>query len=217
MIKLGLFLRWVLLCALAEFLGIAAAALWYGAANVLFGEPAEFSARLAVWLVMSLAAVPEGLILGGLQATGIRWFIPKVSACKWILATVAVGFLGWAIGIAVPMFLYTVEGHKIEPQPNLTATAGFATAFGASVGAVFGLAQALVLPTDTQGKIQWTLANAVGWAIALPLIYAAAQLAAEYHGWPMRVAVWAIGGLAAGATIGVTTAGALYSMREAKQ
>ena len=92
------YVRWVILCVLAELFGIGAAAIWYGGVNVLFGEPGTFLPRIGVWLLMTLAAVPEGVILGGLQAAGVRWFLPAVSAIRWIAATIAVGLLGWGIG-----------------------------------------------------------------------------------------------------------------------
>jgi hypothetical protein len=119
---------------------------------------------------MSSAAVPEGVILGGLQAKGIRWFVPAVSTPKWIFATTAVGLLGWAIGKALPMFVFSDAPSDQEQPAGLIATAAFAATFGLAVGAVFGLAQALALPTGKAGKVRWTLANTVGWAIALPCI-----------------------------------------------
>lgn len=57
-------LRWALLCACAECLGIAAAALWYGRVVALFGEPSALAPGLSVWLLLTLSAVPEGLALG---------------------------------------------------------------------------------------------------------------------------------------------------------
>lgn len=208
----NLLLRWIVICALAEILGISAAALWYGTANILIGEPVAISARLGAWLVMSLAAMPEGVILGGLQAMGIRWFIPAVSVRKWILATTAVGFLGWGIGTAMPLFIFSDAVPEQAAPSSLMSTALFAAVFGAAVGTLFGLAQALALPTGRQGKVYWVVANCLGWAVALPFIYVAAQIAADFPEWSTRLMVWAVGGLLAGASIGFATAGVLGSI-----
>jgi hypothetical protein len=61
------------------------------------------------------------------------------------------------------------------------------------------------------------LANSGGWAIALPFIYVAAQLGAEYADWASRLTLWASGGLLAGAAIGLATAGVLHAMRVSQQ
>jgi hypothetical protein len=205
----GLVTRWVALCAVAEFLGIASAAIWYGGVNVVLGEPEPLLARTMVWFLMSLAAVPEGIVLGGLQAAGIRWFLPNVSARKWILATIGVGLLGWAIGSFIPLFMAPEAGSQPMAEPGLAGTAAFAAVFGVGVGAVFGLGQTWALPPKTGGRWFWIVANAAGWAVGLPLIYVAAQIASEYQGWTARILIWAMGGLGAGVSIGIATGIAL--------
>lgn len=204
--------RWIALCAVAEILGITAAALWYGAVNLTLGEPENLLLRAGVWGLMTLAAVPEGLILGGLQTIGVRWFVPGVRRRRWISATIAVGLLGWGIGTFIPMFVMT-EAPLADPQavaPGLGPTLLFAAAFGAPVGLVFGAAQSLALPN---GRMLWTLANGIAWAVALPMIYGGAQLASDVTGWAPRLAFWALGGLGAGTTIGAITGLALLRLR----
>lgn len=212
--RLDLILRWIGLCALAELLGIGAASIWYGSINWLYGEPGPFLPRVLVWLLMSLAAVPEGIILGGLQARGIRWFLPEVSTKRLILATVAIGLLGWGVGTFIPMFLMVGDTAQPSAGTDLWATAGFAATFGLGVGLVFGLAQSWALPTAIGGKALWSLANMVGWAFGLPLIYVGAEIGADFTSWIPRIAVWAAGGLAAGAVIGLSTGLALAMMPE---
>lgn len=191
----GRLARWILLCAAAEFLGIAAAAVWYGGMNVAFGEPEPLALRTVAWILMSLAAVPEGIVLGGLQAIGIRWFRPDVPMRKWILATIAVGLLGWAVGTFMPMFLAPGEAGQPMPEPGLAQTAAFAAVFGVAVGAVFGLGQAWALPSKGGGRVGWVVANACGW--------------------PARIVIWALGGFGAGASIGIATGIALVSGAQA--
>jgi hypothetical protein len=209
----ALVLRWIPLCAAAEFFGIAAAALWYGAVNVLIGEPEPLLARTGAWILMTLAAVPEGLVLGGLQAIGIGWFLAGISRRRWIAVTVAVGALGWGIGTFIPLFLVGQDIGSPPAEPGLLATALFSAAFGLAVGAIFGIAQFWALPPEARRKGLWILANAVGWGIGLPCIYVAAQLAGDLAGWAPRIALWALGGLGAGAALGTATGVALVGMR----
>ena len=200
-----MFFRWVGLCAVAELLGIGSAAVWYGAINVWLGEPSVFILRLGAWFLMSLAAVPEGLVLGGLQAIGIRWFLPTTSTFRWITATMAVGFLGWGIGTAMPLFFVSEAELSNGPGPSLAAIAMFSAAFGVAVGAIFGLAQVWALPAQAKRRWIWVVCNAIGWGAGLPLIYIAAQIAADQSGWLSRALLWSLGGVGAGACVGLAT------------
>ncbi len=213
----SLFILWVLLCAFAEFFGIAAAAVWYGAINVTVGEPEHIALRVAAWFLMSLASVPEGVILGGLQSIGVRMFVPDVSVRRWVLATILVGFLGWAIGTFIPMFVMTEApaAASSEPSSEFQGAILFAASFGLLIGAVFGAAQSYALPRGNGRRLAWTIANGIGWAVALPAIYGAAQIAAGYPGWSARIAIWAVGGSAAGILLGIVTGIALLQMRRA--
>jgi hypothetical protein len=167
---------------------------------------------------MSLAAIPEGLILGGLQVIGVKVFIPAASARRWILATIFVGLLGWGIGTFIPMFIVTETPGAAAPDPTseLAGVMIFAAGFGLLIGAVFGAAQALGLPRGGGRRWSWTIANAVGWAVALPMIYGAANIATEVPRWAAKLAIWAAGGCVAGLLIGIVTGVALLLMKGAE-
>lgn len=203
---------WIPLCGAAEFLGIAAAALWYGLIAVAFGEPSNIVLRSGVWLLMTAAAVPEGFVLGRLQAWGLSWFFPNIVWQRFVVATVVVGLLGWGVGTFIPLFLVGDGAEATQQEPSLFAVAAFASIFGALAGALFGAAQAWAVPTDWRGKLLWVAANVAGWAIALPLIYVAAQMGADLTSTTAKVLSWAAGGGAAGLVIGAATALAIQRM-----
>jgi hypothetical protein len=201
--------RWALLCACAECLGIAAAALWYGGVLTVFGQPAALAPRLGVWLLLTLSAVPEGLVLGSLQARELRRFVAGLSPRRWIVVTVLVGTLGWGVGGFVPLFVVPDAGASAGREPGLAAIAAYAAAFGGLIGAAFGAGQALALPRGGPSAGRWILGNALGWAAGLPAIYLAASLGADREGWLPRVLLWAGGGLAGGLCVGLGTGVAL--------
>jgi len=205
-------LRWTALCAFAELLGIASAAVWYGAMNVWVGEPDEIALRIGAWFLMSLAAVPEGLVLGGMQAAGLRWFFNTVSSSRWVVTTICVGFLGWGVGTFIPLFVVDESAVVNGAEPGLAATALYALIFGTLVGVIFGLAQSLALPADAKRRYLWVVGTAAGWAIGLPLIYIGAQIAGDLSGWIPRIALWATGGIGAGASVGLFTGIMLFWM-----
>lgn len=199
--------RWIVLCAVAEFLGIALAGAWYGIVAVTFGEPVELAPRIGVWLLATASAIPEGLVLGGLQAYGLRWFYPALSVTRWIAMTTLVGLAGWGVGTFIPLFFAAEAASGPEPSPM--AIAAFAAIFGALAGLAFGAAQAFALSIGTDGRVKWIIANVVGWAFGLPLIYLAAQVASDFQSPIIMIALWAAGGLGAGLCIGVATAVAI--------
>ena len=206
--------RWVLLCGAAEFAGIGLAALWYGAIALSLGEPDNIVARLGVWLLMTMAAVPEGFVLGGLQARGLRWFLPDLVAPRFVGATIAAGLIGWGVGNFIPLFVVrdSVSAASSATEPSALTVAGFAAAFGVIAGVVFGACQAWALSVKASSHLRWTVANAVGWAFALPLIFVAAQIAADLNGVAPKILLWALGGGGAGLIIGVATAVVLPTM-----
>lgn len=206
--------RWIALCAVAEFFGIALAAIWYGIVAVTFGEPVELALRIGVWLLATMSAIPEGFVLGGLQAYGLRWFYPTLSATRWITMTTLVGLAGWGVGTFMPLFM--VGEAASAPEPSPTAIAAFAAIFGSLAGVAFGAAQAFALPVGADGRVKWVIANVIGWALGLPLIYLAAQLAGDFQAPAAMVAIWATGGLGAGVCVGVATAVAIATTEARK-
>lgn len=131
----GRLAHWVLLCALGEFGGIAAGAIWYGAANVLVSEPSALAPRLAAWALMALAAIPETLVLGFAQAAGPRGFM-TLSTPRWLTATSVVGLLGWGVGAAIPL-LMVGPAASVTREPELGAVVVLAAVFGAAAGPIW--------------------------------------------------------------------------------
>ncbi len=204
---------WVAVCALAEFLGIGAAALWYGAVMVILGEPVALLQRAGVWLVATAAAIPEGIVLGGLQGLLLRRVFPTLDLKRWVLATVAVGAVGWGVGTFIPLFMLPDGPAGDGMDPPLSQLALFAAGFGIAAGVMFGVGQMLAFRPDVPRRTAWVWANIVGWAAGLPLIYVAAQLGADLTGWTARITAWMMGGLGAGLCIGLATAVAIRLMR----
>lgn len=66
--------------------------------------------------------------------------------------------------------------------------------------------------TNADRRYPRVIGNAAGWAIGLPCIFIAAQLAADQSGWIPRIALWAFGDVGAGASVGVLTGIALRRM-----
>lgn len=205
--RLGGWLVWVLLTALAELVGILLGASWWVWADGLLPDPDGLFWQISMLLLKSLSGVPEGMVLGLVQANLMSRRLPDLSIVRWTSATCAVATVGWAVGSSFSIFA-TGDGGAGGFDPGVGQTILMASAFGLLVGAVFGGVQALALRGQDVARWPWIVGNAVGWSLGLPAIYLAAS------GWALGP-VWAlgaIGGLAAGVFVGLSTAVAFAFM-----
>lgn len=68
--------QWIFACGLAEFAGIALAALWWVAMDSINPAPTAAIAQAIMILVKGAAGLIEGIILGFVQATVLRRAYP---------------------------------------------------------------------------------------------------------------------------------------------
>ncbi|GAA1974668.1 hypothetical protein GCM10009798_39880 [Nocardioides panacihumi] len=189
--------RWIRACAIAETIGMTAAAAASVAARHLESGPAALSLVVVGGLV-------EGTALGSLQGRVLaaRWGRPVWRG--WLVVTVIIAGLGWAAASAPGTLADDGDGGD---QPALVLVLAGAAALGATMGAVLGAAQAAVLrrTTAVPHPWRWIGTSAAGWAVAMPVIFLGATIPAA--DWP-AVAVLAMGpptGLIAGTALGVVT------------
>lgn len=194
---------WIRACTVGELLGFGAAALWAWVAFSLFGaDPIGAGARVGVLALMLLAGVCEGLVLGLLQWLVLRTWFPTLPARSWLLATAGVAALGWLLGMLPSTLSAPAAPGVPAPEPHLVIVLVLASLFGAAAGALFGLAQWLVLRRHAYDARRWISANAIGWALGLPWSYLAGSSADVSGSLPLAL-LW---GVAAGALMGMSVA-----------
>ncbi|HET8660862.1 MAG TPA: hypothetical protein VFM55_17900 [Micromonosporaceae bacterium] len=204
-------LQWVALCAAGEAIGMTAAAAAAKASQALAGDaPTGPAVALALSLVVAGGLI-EGLALGAAQAAGLRRWLSARHRRRWVLVTVAIAGLGWAAASAPAVVAGGGESGGGGEPPWLLVLVGGA-ALGATMGAVLGAAQALVLRGQVRHPWRWVGANVLAWFLAMAVIFLGATTPAA--GWPAP-AVVALGtatGLAAGATLGLVSGWFLPSL-----
>jgi MFS family permease len=199
--------RWIVLCAAAEGLGMAATA---GAAKTsqwLVGEPSSGPEVAVVLLLVVAGGLVEGTALGVFQAAGLRRWLPRLNGRRWVLVTMAVAGVGWA-GASAPAVLAGGGGSG----PPWIVVYGGAAVLGGVMGAVLGAAQALLLRGRVRTPRRWVDANALAWAPAMMVIFLGATTPAA--DWP-ALAVTGLGavtGLTGGAVLGLVTGWFLPSL-----
>lgn len=209
---LSIYLLWVVVCALAELVGIAMGAVWWVMIDRIDPEPITWAAKWIALGLKSLSGLGEGFILGALQCLMLRRIYPQLPVWKWILLTVALAVAGWAAGSAIPLFADFSGGSDQPFDPPLIPLALASGVLGAFLGVMFGLVQRLALRTAATNSRFWVYANAVGWGLALPIIYIAASTGDPAAPTTVLVATGVGAGLLAGIVLGGVTGLAFWKM-----
>lgn len=191
--------QWVAACAVAEAVGMTAAAGAARVADQFTGGGATEDRAAAVSLVVAGGLV-EGVALGSAQSRVLARLLPRLRRAPYLLATVAVAGLGWAAG-SVPQPLG--DTNAAAPPLGLVVLGG--AGIGVVTGPVLGSAQALTLRGAVSDPCRWVLANLLAWPGAMAVIFLGA--AAIGQGWslPAVMATGTLTGLAAGAVLGGVT------------
>src|SRR4051812_7091210 len=189
--------HWVALVAAGELLGFAAPAI----VGILVRD-ASTGTQLAA---LPAAGLLEGAMLGFAQATALRRAPTAVDSRAWILATSLGAAMAWFLGMLPSTAQDTWSTWSV---PWVVASA---VLLGTVLLASIGVAQSLVLPPGTRGRVRWVGWTALGWcagltafALVAPPLWQAGQAA-----W-LLIAIGVAGGLAmAVAMAAVTGVGAV--------
>lgn len=170
-------------------------------ATRLVGTPEGVrEATLALALVVGGGLV-EGIALGLAQATVLGELLPRLRRTRWLLVTVAVAGLGWAVGSLPSVHSGGAGGTEPPLGPVLLGAAGIGLVMGAALGA----AQSLLLRGLVPVPSRWVLANAVAWPPAMAVIFLGAT--APDAGWhpALVLLTGAVTGAGAGTALGLVS------------
>jgi hypothetical protein len=199
----SLWLRWIGANALAELLGLGAT---FAVGAFLFtrlGEPQGLAA-IGMLLLMTASGVLEGAIVGLLQCSVLRRPFPQIARRAWLAATLAGALVAWFLG-SLPATLIDMGADQTqapaqEPETWLMLT--MAAAMGLVLGLILGLPQWRVLRRAARRAWVWLPANSAAWALGMPIIFAAVDLAYRAGTAWGAVGVMALALALTGATVG---------------
>jgi len=193
--------RWTALCAVAEGIGMTAAAAAAKTSQTLIGEPVNNREVLLALSIAVVGGLVEGVALGGLQAAGLGRLLPDLNRPQWVVVTAAVAGVGWAGASAAA----GGSGQDDGATPSLLLILGMSVVLGALMGALLGAIQATVLRSQVRHPWRWVGANMTAWAPAMAVIFFGASLpGAHWPAWAV-IPLATVTGLAAGALLGLVT------------
>lgn len=191
---------WVAANCAAELIGLGVV----GAVNIgaffVFGEP-DTLALAAVFLLLAVAlGTFEGTVVGWAQARVLRRRLPELRG--WVGATVRGAVVTWVLGM-LPSTLVSLTRAKTTPRAEMSDLVQLALAvpLGMIAGTILSFPQWRVLRRSVERAGWWVPANALAWAVGMPLVFVAAGVHPE--GTPLEVGLLVAASLAAaGAAVG---------------
>jgi hypothetical protein len=176
--------RWVVANSWAEVTGLGVS----GAAAVLLLPRREGAAVTVVGsalLVVLIAGLTEGGIVGWAQSRVLRTPLPDLTARRWVGATVIGALAAWTLGMLPSTIIGMADVGSAEmsaTEPPLVLQLVFAIALGLVAGPILGGAQAWVLRDHVARAWRWLPANAAAWAVGMPLVFlVAGGVPATWH------------------------------------
>lgn len=208
----GLYWRWVLANASAEFVGLTST-LAMAAGTFAVNDRVTVLVALSMALgVAVLGAAVEGLAVGTAQWLVLRRALPLLPWRSWALATAAGALVAWLLGM-LPSTLLSAAGAAqaatsgaastpSAAEPSLALQLLLAAGMGAVLGPVLGVPQWLVLRRFVERAGWWVLANVMAWMAGMPMVFLATGLIQPGFSAPAIAGLVALGCLAAGTVVG---------------
>jgi hypothetical protein len=171
------YLRWIVANGLAEAGGLGTTfVLGHALASVL-----NRVTGIAAILGGALAAVAVGMLLEGVLVGVAQERVlhsrlgHRLLPGAWIVATAIGAGAAWALGM-IPSTVMALSASQAPAGPASEPPAlvqyGLAAVLGLVTGPILGIAQWAVLRRMVEHAGHWLWANAVAWAVGMPLIFA---------------------------------------------
>lgn len=195
-------LRWVAANAGAELIGLGGSALLWAAGMLYLGDRIGVIPS-AIGVVVG-ATLLEGTAVGVAQGMVLRRRLPQLPLRTWWLATGLGALVAWILGMTPSTMMDLAEMGGSGPPPEVSDALQLllAAGMGLVLGPILALAQWWVLRRHVAGAGWWIPANALAWAVGMPVIFLGLGLAVEVASVASAVAVAALCLLVAGAVVG---------------
>jgi hypothetical protein len=210
----ALWARWVLANSLGELLGLGATfAIGIGLFSGLAEAPGLLP-TIATALLMTASGALEGSIVGWAQWRVLRTPFLQLGRRAWILATIGGALLAWFLG-SIPMTIASLSagaGQTAGQEPPAAVMVLMEVGMGLAAGLILSIVQGRVLRGVSSPAWIWLPANAVAWAIGMPIIFAAIDLAQKAGSTLGAVVTVAVALAVTGAIVGAIHGIALLAL-----
>jgi len=163
-------------------------------------SPGPTEILLGAVAAVVLGSLLEGLVVGAAQERVLRGVLAGLRPGAWAAATAAGAGAAWLIGMipSTVLGLTTSSGPSVAPpEPPVLVQNALAVLLGLVTGPILGSVQAWVLRRHTPRASRWLGANAVAWALGMPVIFLGMDLVPWSRGGvAVALAIYAVCGVA---------------------
>jgi hypothetical protein len=176
-------------------------------------------------LAAALLAFGAAVASGGIEATivglaqwwAMRPWFPQIGRFAWWRATLIGALLAYVLGYLPSTLInltQTTADAAATPvaEPSQAVVLLLAVGLGAVGGALLSFAQYLTLRGQAERAGRWVPANMLAWAVGMPIVFWAIDLAFELPALWQSLALMAVALLAMGAVVGAIHGVALVRM-----
>lgn len=219
----GFYPRWIGANCLGEALGLGTTfVLGTLVAPALGGDTGASTVLAGAVAAVLLGALLEGVVVGFFQAQALRRRLPTLARRDWIAATAIGAGAAWLLGMIPSTILSLIdrgESAAAGPpaEPSTLMQLGLAVLLGLVLGPVLAAAQLRVLRAQVSHAGRWIWANALAWALGMPVVFAGMdRLPWESGGLPLYAGLFAVAAVA-GAVVGAVHGRVLLGMQPTRR
>jgi hypothetical protein len=172
----------------------------------LTGTPASIGVVLGTALLAVLGGMLfEGALVGYAQARALRTWDAAFRSGPWIIATAIGAGVAWLLGM-IPSTAMALAGPSVagEPPAWLEGPMQYvlAAGMGLVLGPILGMPQMLVLRRYAARAGLWVLANALAWAVGMPVVFLGAGAVPNETSAAVAITIVALTCFGAGILVG---------------
>lgn len=209
--------RWVAANAVAEAVGLG---LTLGLTGLVIGRLESVGGLAGVALAFAAAVLSgaiEATIVGLAQWAALRPWLPRITRRAWWLATLAGALLAYVLGYLPSTIISLMQSGAdasaaTMTEPPQAVVLLLAAGLGAVGGAILSFAQYLALRGRVAHAGRWIPANMLAWAVGMPVVFWAIDLAFKLPALGPAVALMVAALLLMGAVVGAIHGAVLVRM-----
>ena len=208
--------RWVAANTVAEVVGLG---LTLGLTGLVIGRLESIGGAAGVALAFAaavLSGVIEATIVGLAQWWAMHPWLPQITRRAWWLATLVGALLAYVLGYLPSTIINLMQTNDTATatmsEPPQAVVLLLAAGLGAVAGAVLSFAQYFALRGRVAHAGRWIPANMLAWAVGMPLIFWAIDLAFKLPQRWQAVALMVVALLLMGAVVGAIHGAVLVRM-----
>lgn len=166
--------KWIVNYSLGELIGIGIAASIGRFLFFTFPDSSVISQSALTVIILVIAGVSEGYILGYIQWRSLSKIVPGLMPVLWIFVTTFSALAGWLF-ILPPGVMFIAFLSKISLISTYSSYV-YTMIVGAAFGGLIGFPQFFIIRKYFKNAGVWIVSNTVGWMLSFLIVYSALML-----------------------------------------